>query len=77
MGYETFTKCVATDVYPVLDYGSEVWGGIKNATTDNDSDKYARDGWQTQRLCKMYYSALIDLAWIEVALLAGYSFSRN
>ena len=35
MGYETFTKCVETAVYPVVDYGAEVWGGLKNANTDN------------------------------------------
>ena len=34
MGYQTFSKCVETCVYPVMEYGSEIWGGIKDAATD-------------------------------------------
>ena len=34
MGFETFTKCVETSVYPVLEYGAEVWGYPKESPTD-------------------------------------------
>ena len=34
MGYQTFSKCVESCVYPVMEYGAEVWGGIKDAPTD-------------------------------------------
>ena len=34
MGLETFTKCIESSVYPVLDYGAEIWGYRKESPTD-------------------------------------------
>ena len=32
--YETFTKCVHYNVNPVTDYGSEIWGYLRESCTD-------------------------------------------
>ena len=34
MSYESYTKCVESSVYPVVEYGAEVWGGMKDSSTD-------------------------------------------
>ena len=34
MGYSTFTKCVESSFYPVLEYGAEIWGGIRESASD-------------------------------------------
>ena len=33
--YDTYTKCVECSIYPVVDYGTEIWGYVKDATTDH------------------------------------------
>ena len=32
--YATYTKCIDSSVYPVVEYGSEVWGYVTNSCTD-------------------------------------------
>ena len=34
ISYETFKKCTESCIYPVVEYGAEVWGGIKSSPTD-------------------------------------------
>jgi hypothetical protein len=35
MGYDTYTKSFETSICPVINYGSEVWGYIKNSKSDS------------------------------------------
>ena len=35
MGFEIFTKCYATSIWPVTDYCAEIWGYTKGISIDN------------------------------------------
>ena len=32
--FDTYTKCVESSIYPVVDYGAEVWGYVRDTATD-------------------------------------------
>ena len=57
--YATYTKCIDSSVYPLVEYGSEVWGYVTNPCTDQVQLKAIRAYLGVNKLIRKYVRQIL------------------